>query len=183
MVVGLACLLNVLVNAQVMAHAIEIADAQPVLDEGVYYLDARVEYQLSKAMREGLKHGLVLQFELDIELFRRRAYVWDETVTQLVQNYQLTYLPLTRDYLLKNVNSGAQHHLPSLAVALSVMGTVVHLPLIDYNLLQQGQDYWGRIRARFDVDTLPVPLRLQSYLFMAPEWRMSSDWVTWTLTQ
>lgn len=163
------------------AQSISISGVQVSEKDGVQYLDARVHYEFSDAMRDALYNGVALSFVLDIELFRSRDYIWDEAVTSLHQRYYLSHQPLTRNFLVSNANSGAQHILPTLEVALSVMGTVVRLPLIDSNLLDDQANYYGRLRARLDSDELPIPLRLQTYLYLAPEWRLTSDWYPWTL--
>ncbi len=163
------------------AKSIDIDDVQFRNDDGVYYLDARIKYRLGQEMRDALHNGIVLTFVLDIELQQVRGFIWDEEVMHLEQRYSIAHQPLTRNYLVSNLNSGARHVLPTLDVALSVIGTIVRLPVIDANLLDDNRRYEGRLRSRLEVDDLPLPLRLQSYLFVAPDWRLSSEWFTWTL--
>lgn len=163
------------------APSVTIDSVRASRDEAVYYLDLRLGYQLSDAMRDAVLNGMALTFLVEIELLRERKYAWDSTVATLEQRYRISHQTLTGNYLVQNLNSGAQHILPTLEAALSVAGIVTRLPVIDRNLLEEGERYYGRVRAGLDVDDLPIPLRLQSYLAMAPGWNMSSDWVSWKL--
>jgi hypothetical protein len=63
-----------------LAHADEglvIVNAQARLEDGVWYLDADIDYQLSATALEALESGLPLDFELEIRLERRRRVIWD----------------------------------------------------------------------------------------------------------
>jgi len=170
----LLCLLSaVAISAEFM-----ISDVNTTLRDKVYYLDARIEYALSDKALEALHKGVPITIMLDIEIDRNREYLWDESVTELEQRYQLEYHALSKQYIVHNLNSGSRHSFPSLNVALSVLGTIVDLPLLDKNLLEPGQQYTARMRAVLDINTLPVPLRLLAYLTSG--WDLSSEWYTWS---
>ena len=155
-----------------------IKDASPSLHNKVYYLSARIDYKLSDKVIEVLHKGVPITIMLEIEIIRARDYLWDEKVTGLEQRYVLEYHALTKQYIVYNLNSGARHSLPSLNVALSVLGTIVDLPILDKNLLEPDQQYTGRVRALLDIDALPVPLRLLAYLTSG--WSLSSEWYLWS---
>jgi len=161
------------------AAGVQVKQAQTRLVAEVYYLDARLEYVLTEPMLEALHKSVPLTFVLYIEVFRSRNYLWDDGVADLQQRYQLEYLPLTQQYQVRNLNSGALHSLPSLQVALSVLGTVVDLPLLDQGLLATDIPYHARLRVQLDIEELPVPLRLLSYF--SDEWRLRSEWFAWPL--
>lgn len=155
-----------------------VRNVSPVLHNKVYYLNARIEYTLSDKLLEALHKGVPITFMLEIEISRVRDYLWNEKITGLEQRYELEYHALTKQYIVHNLNSGSRHSFPSLNVALSVLGTIVELPILDRNLLEQNQQYNGRIRAVIDIDTLPVPLRLLAYLTSG--WSLSSEWFLWS---
>lgn len=152
-------------------------DAGTALHNKVYYLSARVEYTLSDKVIEALHKGVPITIVLEIEISRTRDYLWDETITNLDQRYELEYHALTKQYIVRNMNSGSRHTLPSLNVALSMLGEIVDLPILDKNLLEPEEHYAGRVRAILDIDTLPVPLRLLAYLTSG--WSLSSEWFLW----
>ena len=145
----------------------------------VYVLDAQIDYQFSAPVLEALDSGVPLVVELQIEVKRHRSWLWNERKTRLAQRYQLSYHALTEQYLVKNLNSAAQQNLPSAEAAISALGQVMDLPLLDKRLLAVGENYTVRLRARLDLDALPTPLRLPAYF--SPQWRLTSEWYTWPL--
>ena len=175
----LASVMLLLLPCQVSAAGISINEVQTKLADKVYYLDARISYSLTEPILEALQKGVPLTFVLDIEIARVRHYWFNDTVAELQQRYQLEYQVLTQQYLVRNLNSGLQFSLPSLDVALSVLGTIVELPILDNQLLDPGEQYTGFLRAQLDIDELPLPIRMMSYF--SSEWSLHSDWKTWPL--
>lgn len=179
----LACLFGMLsLAAWLPAHAddnVEIRDARLKLEDEVLYLDAVIGYRLTPAMVDALHEGLPLTMLATIEIVRSRDYWVDDVVAHLEQRYRLEFLALTRQYLLTNVNSGAQFRFPSLEAAVSVLGTIVHLPLLDRNLLDPDARYYARMLVQLDEEALPVPLRLLSYF--SSDWHLKSEWHSWQL--
>ncbi len=161
------------------SHGIEINEARTEFIDGVLYLDASATIRLSVPMIDALHEGVPLDFRMRIEIIRQRDYWADDTFATLGQRYRLKYQALTQQYLIINPNSGSRHSIPSLEAALSVLGTVVRLPILDASLLDPSAHYMGRILFKLDDDALPGPLRLRSYV--TTEWRMKSEWFTWSI--
>lgn len=157
----------------------KIRHAETTLVDSVYWLGATIDYDLSEQALEALDNGVPLTFLLEIDVLRIRDYVWDEDVASLQQRYQLQYHALTDQYLVKNLNSGAQHALPTLGVALSVMGAVVDVPILDRKLLVPGERYLVSMNAALDIEALPVPMRVIAYF--SADWRLASARYTWPL--
>ncbi len=78
-----------------------------------------------------------------------------------------------------NVNSGQQDSFGSLFGALTSLGRVDKLPLIDASLLEDSGEYNLRMRAFLDVEKFPGPLRLLA--FWRRDWSLASDWYQWPL--
>lgn len=155
-------------------------DAYTTLSNKVYYLNARIDFTLSDEVLEALQKGVPIMLKLEIEISRARDYVWDETVTGLKQRYEFEYHPLTKQYTVKNLNSGSLHSYPDMNAALLVLGTIVDLPILDKNLLDADEHYTGRMRAKVDINVLPVPLRLLAYLTSG--WSLTSEWFLWSFS-
>ena len=155
-------------------------EAHTTLNNKVYYLNARIDFTLSDEVLEALHKGVPIMIKLEIEISRARDYLWDETITGLKQRYELEYHALIKQYTIKNLNSGALHSYPDLNVALSVLGTIADLPILDKNLLDPDEQYSGRIRAKVDINVLPVPLRLLAYLTSG--WSLTSEWFLWSFS-
>lgn len=166
-------------SGRVYAAEFSIVSAQTTLKEKVYYLNAQINYEFNEKMLEVLHKGVPITIELNIELTRSRDYIWDETVASLVQKYQLEYHALTKQHITTNLNSGLQYSFPSLDTAISVLGIIIDLPILDKSLLIPDETYTVNLRVQHDIDELPVPLRLRAYV--SSGWRISSEWYSWLL--
>mgnify|MGYP000952838281 CR=1 FL=1 len=177
--VWLALLWGLLGAAEVHAAGFEVLAASTKLEGGVYRLDAKIEYHFSNPALEAMQNGVPLTVELEMEVRRRRAWVWDETVYALTQRFRLEYHSLSRQYLVSNLNSGERRGFPSRAAALGFMGQINDFPFLDKGLLAPSERYEGALRAWLDIESLPAPLRLFAYL--SDDWRLASEWYTWPL--
>lgn len=166
-------------TASVQAEGIEINNVETRLVENVYWLNADIDFNFSNKTLDALKNGVPITIELNIVVSRHRDYLWDETIATLQQRYQLQYHALTKQYLLKNLNSTSIQSHSSLKTALAALGNIINFPLLDKNLLEDHQQYSARMRASVDVEALPVPLRLLAYITSG--WRLSSEWYEWPL--
>lgn len=161
------------------AAGFEVIDAATRLEGGVYRLNARIEYRFSNAALEALQNGVPLTVDIEMEVRRRRSWLWDETVYALTQRFQLEYHALSRQYLVGNLNSGERRAFPTQTAALGFMGRIQDFPLLDRSLLAETERYEAALRARLDIEALPAPLRLLAYL--SDDWRLTSEWRTWPL--
>lgn len=161
------------------AAGFEVLSATTKLEGGVYRLSAQIEYRFSSAALDALQNGVPLTVEIEMEVWRRRPWLWDETVYALAQRFQLEYHTLSRQYLVSNLNSGERRGFPTRTAALRFMGKINDFPLLDRSLLTGNERYEGALRARLDLEALPAPLRLFAYL--SEDWRLSSEWRSWPL--
>ena len=157
----------------------EVLDARTELRSGVYFLDATIAYRLSADARAALRSGVPLTIRLDVEFVNRRRFWFDAEDAALRQRYQLEYHALSERYLVTNLNSGDQTSFGTLLAALSSLGRIDRLPLIDAALLDPERDYELRLRAVLDVEQFPGPLRLLA--FWRRDWSLASDWYRWPL--
>lgn len=165
--------------AEARAAGFEVLAASTRLESGVYRLEAKIEYHFSNPALEALQNGVPLNVELDMEVRRRRAWVWDETVYSLTQRFRLEYHTLSRQYLVSNLNSGERRGFSGRAAALKFMGQISDFPFLDQGLLASNERYEAALRARLDIESLPAPLRLFAYL--SDDWRLASEWYAWPL--
>lgn len=170
-------LLLVVQNA--WAAGFRVIDAQTRLVEGVYRLDAKIVYDFSQATLDALNSGVPLTISLEIEVLRKRDWLWDETVAELQQRFRLEYHALARQYLITNLNSGEFKSFPTRDTALEFLGNIRDFPLLDRSLLNDNEPYYAQIRTALDIEALPTPLRIVAYL--SGDWRLSSEWYAWPL--
>lgn len=158
---------------------LEIRTATTRLEDGVWYLAARVDYRLNRDTLEALQNGIALTFGLEVELVRQRNWLPDETVAELRQDYELSWQPLARGYLVRNKNSGDQRAHTTLFAALNDLGRITALPLIDASLVDDAANYEVALRAALDQQQLPGPLRMLA--FWDDDFSLESDWYRWDL--
>ncbi len=147
--------------------------------DGVIYLNADVDYELSEVAVEALASGVDLTIELQIEVVRDRRIWIDRDIASLLQRYQLSYQPLSQRYITSNLNSGDQLSFAGLPAALEHLGRVRDLPVLDDTLLKPGKRYEIRVRAVLDTRDFAGPLRLITFLWR--DWRLASEWYEWPL--
>lgn len=172
---GLLC--SGLLRAQ--ETGLEIRDASAQLQDGVWYLSARIDYRLNRDTLEALQNGIPLTFGLLVELTRQRSWLPDEDVAELSQDFELSWQPLSRGYLVRNKNSGDQRAHTTLFAALRDLGRITRLPLIDAALLEDGENYELSLRAALDQQQLPGPLRMLA--FWDDDFTLESEWYRFDL--
>lgn len=168
-----------LVSGSLWAQPFAVRHAETDEVDGVYQLTATIDYKLSAAALEALHSGVPLTISVDIEIVKPRDYLWDGKVADLEQRYELRYHALTEQVLVKHVNSGRNFTYPGIGAALRGIGHVSDLPILDKTLLENDTHYVGRLRAKLDIEALPVPLRLLAYV--SPAWHLDSPWQTFSL--
>lgn len=167
------------------AHAqdpdIVIQDARTELRDRVWYLSARIDYQLNRQMLDALQNGIRLTFSLQVEVNEVRNWLPDSEVAALQRDYELSWLPLSRSYLVRNTGSDEQSSHTTLYAALHGLGTVTDLPLVDAGLLEPDARYEVSLRTLLDQKNLPGPLRILA--FWNDDFSLESDWHQWPLEE
>lgn len=167
-------LLSLLLLPSTLLAQFSIQSAQTYLANGVYQLEATIDYSLSNEAKEALNSGIILTIELIIVIQQERWYLWDKTVASLNQRYQLKYQALTDEYVVKRLNPGTRDTYPNLTAALTALGQIVNFPLLDKHLLKADKTYQVYVQTYLDIEALPVPLRPAAYF--SRQWRLISDW-------
>lgn len=159
------------------AQGFAINNAEIILSDKVYHLNASLDFDFSNDVLEAINNGVPLVLELIIEILEPRRYWYDDEVASLEQRYQLQYHALSEQYIVINLNSGAQYTFFSLSAALQKIGNVNNLPIIDEQLLKDKniEHYYARIRTTLGFDNLPVPLKLDAWT--SRSWWLGTDWV------
>ena len=166
-----------LYSCSAAAEEFVINNAELVLSDKVYQLNARMEFEFSKDVLHAIENGVPMVIATEIEFLEPRSYFWDKELATLEQRYQLQYHALSEQYIVRNLNSGAQYTFFSLTAALQKIGNIDHLPLIDEKLLRNRKEekYYARIRTFLGFDNLPVPLKLNALI--SRSWWLGSEWV------
>jgi hypothetical protein len=156
----------------------EIRSAYVERAEGVYQLNATLDFEVVEGARAAIRDGAPFTLHLEIVVRRERSYWIDEVVATLDQSYELVYHALSDRYLVRNVNSGEQVSYATLDAALDSLRVISNLPILDQALVRPERRHEISLRAGLDVRTMPDTLRF--ILFWSDDWRQRSEWYTWS---
>ncbi len=157
-----------------------IRTAYTELLNGVWCLNADMDLNLSDDAVNALENGVPLTVEVQIQIIKHRSFIWNSTVANLAERYQISYHALTRRFIITNLNSGDEQSFASYRDAITSLGQINDLPLIDAKLLEPGARYNIRMRAVLDIKDIPGPLQLIASVFKS--WDVESDWYEWVLS-
>jgi hypothetical protein len=159
----------------------EVRSAATRSINGVHTLDARLQLVLSSEALAALESGVTLTIELQIQAIRVRRFFLDDVEAELAMRFELQYKALSQRYIVKSLNSGDQDSFATLYSALTRLGRVQGLPIIDDALLASDRPYRLRLRAMLNTQQYPATLRL--LFFWRGQWQLQSEWFEWPLNR
>lgn len=159
------------------AAEIHIEQAQLEATEDGYRLASAFNFELKRVLEDALNRGVPLYFTTDVELTRPRWYWFDENTVRASHTIRLTYNVLTRQYYAAAAGSLRQSF-SSLDDALSLVRRPPRWLVAEKDALKPGATYQLSIRMRLDTSQLPKPFQVNA--MNDSDWRLSSDWKTFT---
>jgi hypothetical protein len=178
LIVATAALCAQTLRADALDGVLEVRSAYVNVDGGVFLLHARVEYPTNPAIRDALRDGITLTFELDTRVERERRFWFDAEVVALTLRRELAYHAVSERYVVKDVRSGDQQSYATLEEALKQLGTVDGWPILVEPQLDGGM-YHVSVRAGVRRGRLPASLR--ALMFWTDDWHRTSEWYSWSL--
>src|SRR6185295_7737419 len=160
-------------RADALDGVLEVRSAYVNVDNGVFLLHARIEYPDSPAIRDALRDGITLTFDLDVRVERERRYWFDAEVVALTLRRELSYHAVSERYVVRDARNGDQQSYASLEEALKQLGTVDGWPIIVEPQLDGGM-YYVSVRAGVRRGRLPSSLR--AIMFWTDDWHRTSEW-------
>ena len=164
--------------ADALDGVLEVRSAYVNIDHGVFLLHARVEYPEGPAIRNALRDGITLDFDLDVRIDRERHLWFNANIVDLTLHRELSYHAVSDRYVVRDVRSGDQDTFATLDEALEYLGRVDAWPVLVEPQLGGG-NYTISVRAGVRRGSLPSSLR--TLLFWTDEWARQSEWYTWSL--
>lgn len=165
-------------RADALDGVLEVRSAYVNVDNGVFLLHARIEYPDNPEIRDALRDGISLSFDLDTRVERARRYWFDAEVVELTLRRELAYHSVSERYIVRDVRSGDQQSYSTLEEALKQLGTVDGWPILVEPQLDGGQ-YQVSVRAGVRRGRLPSSLR--ALMFWTDDWHRTSEWYSWSL--
>lgn len=162
----------------------DIRNAHTKLVDGVYLLDADISFVFSEDALEAIENGVPVTIILEMQVLRERGLVWDylwwdKEVAHLEAKLRIETRPLSKTYLVRNLNSGETQVFGSFSELVVGLGRIRNFPLLDEYLIGDESRYYLRLRALLDIESLPSPMRPLAYL--SSLWRLQSDWYEWPI--
>jgi Domain of unknown function (DUF4390) len=157
---------------------LEVRSAYVNIDHGVFLLHARVDYPVGPAIRDALRDGITLAFDLDARVDRERRFWFNSNIVDLTLRRELSYHAVSDRYVVRDVRSGDQDTFATLDEALEFLGKVDAWPILVEPQLDEG-NYSISVRAAVRRGRLPASLR--ALMFWTDDWARQSEWYTWSL--
>lgn len=167
------------VFADALDGVLEVRSAYVDVDKGVFLLHARVEYPISSGIREALRDGVTLTFDLDTRVERERHFWFNASIVNFTLRRELAYHAVSDRYVVRDVRSGETETFPTLEEALAYLGKVDGWPILVEPQLDGGS-YLVSVRAGVRRGNLPSSLRV--LLFWTNDWHRESEWYSWSLS-
>jgi hypothetical protein len=161
------------------ASGFVVANAVTRLEEQTYLLDVQVDYGFSETALAALDNGVPLTLEMRVQVRRKGAWIWESNLVEQRRLYTIRYRPLPELYQVARLPEGPKQSFVTRAAAITALGEVHDLPLLDKSRLDPDERYLVRVKVSLDVEALPLPLRPLAYL--KPSWDLSSGWSLWPL--
>jgi hypothetical protein len=162
-----------------IAGAFAVTRVATELKNGVYYLDAEVDYVFSDSALEALDNGVPLTLEVRVQVRREGAWMWEENLAEQRQLFLIRYQPLSEIYQVVRQPDGPKQSFVTQAAAIAALGEIEDLRLLEQERLEAGEKYRVKVKVSLDIDALPLPLRPVAYL--KASWDLSSGWSRWPL--
>lgn len=170
LLLGFCCNSTLIIAAN---SGVVIKKAEVPVRNGWYMLDAEIDYRLSQVALQALNNGVFLQWTLQVKVYRKRQFLWDQKLADKKRRFGLRLHALMKMYQVTSLSNEKVDYYVTLAAALQAMGTIQNMPLIEQGEIQQDNQYFAAIVLIFDRDMLPVPL--QPTAFVSHEWSLSSN--------
>lgn len=159
------------------ADGVDITQAHLESAEDGVRLSATFAFELNHGLEDAITHGIPLYFTTEVELNRPRWYWFDEKSISESQTIRLSYNVLTRQYHAA-ILGRLQQSFTTLDDALSLIRRPSRWLVADKTALKSGAAYSVSVRMRLDVAQLPKPFQVNA--INNADWRLSSDWTTFT---
>lgn len=152
------------------AQGVELPSIVAKRQDGGVVLDFAANLMLSRAVEEGLRHGVPVYFVAEASLKKQRWYWRDERVSRVSRSWRLSYQPLTSAW---RVSLGAfSQSYPSLEEALTTITRIAHWRIADAGV-DASDRYYVDFQFFLDSSQLPPAMRLD--ISAQSEWKLGVE--------
>ena len=169
--------------AQTEAAGFNVKSAQPFLNERVLHVNARLDLALNARTEEALGKGIPIDVVIEVNLVKHRWWWGNKVVTDQTLRRRIQFHALSRQYLVSGLHGREpSESFGSLASALAHAGALEELTiaLTAKKEIEPGARYLLQLRARLDIEALPMLMRPLAYTL--PSWRLGTGWTEWPIS-
>jgi hypothetical protein len=157
---------------------LEVRSAYVNVDKGVFLLHARVQYPVNPTIRDALRDGITLTFDLDTRIDRERRFWFDAGIVDLTLRRELSFHAVTNRFLVRDTRTDNQESFATLEEAIDSLGRVDGWPILVEPQIDGGS---YRVSVRAGVRRGRLPSSLRALMFWTDDWHRESEWYTWSL--
>lgn len=157
----------------------KVTELQPRLIDNGLIVNGTMQLELSRKVDEALSKGIELPVIVEVRLYRKRSFLWNQNIDSWTLRRTLRYHALSGQYIV-SADNNADSFL-SAADALKHLGTLseLRLTLTDAEAADAADEYLVKLRTHIDIEALPAPLRPVAYTTLS--WHMNTGWTTWNV--
>lgn len=157
----------------VFASNVSKQKLQAVYGDGALYVSAKLQIHLDKEVEDALRKGVPLVFVTHAKLTQKRWYWYDKNVLERYRITRLSYVPLTREWQVRDVESldgkkrGPEVFAASLNLrfatldeALAAVQTISDWKIADLRADELDGGQYVDFDFRLDLTGLPKPFQL-----------------------
>ncbi len=152
------------------AQGVELPSIVAKRQDGGVVLDFAANLTLSRAVEEGLRHGVPVYFVAEASVKKPRWYWRDERIARVTRSWRLSYQPLTSAW---RVSLGAfSQSYSSLEEALTTITRIAHWRIADSGV-DATDRYYVDFQFYLDSSQLPPAMRLD--ISAQSEWKLGVE--------
>jgi hypothetical protein len=176
---GALLLLPLLARADALDGTLEVQSAFVSHVSGIYQLNAHIRYPLNDDIRNALRDGVSLSFDLDAVVSRERRYWFNAEIAAVTLRRELAWQALTERYVVRDSTGREQQSFATLDDALENLGHVEGWPIMVDSQIRDAGEFRVSVRAGMRRGRLTDTLRV--ILFWTNDWHRESEWYSWSL--
>ena len=127
----------------------------------------------NKKMEEAIKTGIPTTFNFFVNLYKKRAIIWDKKIASHKFRHRIIYDNLKQDFRIWLQEKGKEIRVQDLEEAKRSMQLVEGFPVAKRQELDKGI---YELAAKAELDPVKLPLRLEGILFFVSLWNFETDW-------
>jgi hypothetical protein len=164
-----------------VAFPLSLAQGEEALIEGLtvehgketLVVSFSVKNCFNAKMEEAIKAGVPTTFNFFVQLYKKRAIIWNKKIAAHKFQHRITFDNLKQDFRVWLEEQGKEMQVADLEEAKQYMQRVEGFPVAKEPELERGE---YKLAIKADLEPVKLPLRLECILFFVSLWDFETDW-------